>query len=419
MDEYTRDFVQESEENITRLNNSLLDLERSPDDREAMDEVFRMAHTLKGNCGAMGYDGASDLAHAIEDRLDDIRGDRLEVTAELMDEIFDAVDQLEAMVDEVRQHGAPRRDPSETIEQLHSLAPEAVLTPPSDSEIETAIDAAVPPEDDHNVYHVKLDVEPAESVNNGRRVVEALVDAFDLLGTVPDRETIDAGEYDGELDAVFGTAVTEEAISNALEPVDAVGDFVIVEVTDRVQDAPEPDASGDAETGADSTGVEATPGGESADDMSVDELLDEFDDYDDLDEMVEHVEDTEGFDDLGDYGSFDDIEVELDVDAPDPLAETEGEGMQTAPDAAESDPVESPGTEAAESEPAESATDATEAADEDEEVVDDATETFRELQEEVDPVGFDELQDELDDLEFDQYDQEDEVGFDEIGKSVV
>ena len=413
MDEYTRDFVQESEENITRLNNSLLDLERSPDDREAMDEVFRMAHTLKGNCGAMGYDGASDLAHAIEDRLDDIRADRLEITADLMDEIFDAVDQLEAMVDDVRQHGAPQRDPTETIEQLHSLAPDAVLTPPSDPEIETAIDAAATPEDDHNVYHVRLDVEPAESVNNGRRVVEALVDAFDLLGTVPDREVIDAGEYDGELDAVFGTAVTEGAISNALEPVEAVGDFVIVEVTDRVQDGPESAASGDVDTGAGSSGIEATAGVESADDMSVDELLDEFDDYDDLDEMVEHVEDTEGFDDLGDYGSFDDIEVELDVDAPDPLAETEGEGMQTAPDAAELDPVESADTEAAESEPVESATDETEAADE-EEVVDDATETFRELQDEVDPVGFDELQDELDDLEFDQYDQEDEVGFDEL-----
>ncbi|MFQ3294535.1 MAG: two-component system chemotaxis sensor kinase CheA, partial [Natrialbaceae archaeon] len=73
MDEYTREFVQESEENITQLNNSLLELERAPNDRESMDEIFRMAHTLKGNCGAMGYDGASDLAHAIEDRLDDIR----------------------------------------------------------------------------------------------------------------------------------------------------------------------------------------------------------------------------------------------------------------------------------------------------------------------------------------------------------
>jgi two-component system chemotaxis sensor kinase CheA len=412
MDEYTRDFVQESEENITRLNNSLLDLERSPDDREAMDEVFRMAHTLKGNCGTMGYDDAQDLAHAIEDRLDDIRAGRLEVTPELMDEIFDAVDELEAMVDEIRRHGEPQSEPSETIDRLHSLAPEDVLTPPNDSEIGTAIDAASSPDDDHNVYFVRLDIESSGTVNNGRRVVDALVDAFDLLGTVPGQETIDAGEYGGEIDAVFGAPVTEEAISNALEPVDAVQDFVIVEVTDRARGTAGGDRPGEAavDTDADGDRSAATAGVESVEDVSVDDLLNEFDDYDDLDEMVEHVRDAEGFDELGDHGTFDDVEVELDVDAPDPLADVEEKEPRSAVDAAETETAES-----ADSEAAEPPTDGTgEETTGEDEVVDDASETFKQLKQEVDPVGFDELQDELDDLEFDQYDQEDEVGFHEL-----
>jgi len=86
MTEYLTEFVQESEERITELNNALLTLERDPDDEEAMDNIFRIAHTLKGNCGAMGLESASDLAHAIEDLLDAVRGDDLEVTPPLMDD---------------------------------------------------------------------------------------------------------------------------------------------------------------------------------------------------------------------------------------------------------------------------------------------------------------------------------------------
>ena len=70
-DQYLDAFIRESEEAITELNNSLLDLEADPEDREAMDAIFRTAHTLKGNFGAMGFDDASDLAlaHLVEQIL--------------------------------------------------------------------------------------------------------------------------------------------------------------------------------------------------------------------------------------------------------------------------------------------------------------------------------------------------------------
>src|SRR6056297_531255 len=118
MSDYLTDFVQESEERITELNNALLTLERDPDDEEAMEQIFRIAHTLKGNCGAMGLESASDLAHAIEDLLDAVRGGDIEVTPELMDVVFDAVDELETMIDEVAADGEIETDPSATIEAV-------------------------------------------------------------------------------------------------------------------------------------------------------------------------------------------------------------------------------------------------------------------------------------------------------------
>ena len=72
-DDHIHAFVSESRESITDLNNALLALEDDPNDEEAIESVFRTAHTLKGNFGAMGFSNASDLAHVLEDLLDEIR----------------------------------------------------------------------------------------------------------------------------------------------------------------------------------------------------------------------------------------------------------------------------------------------------------------------------------------------------------
>jgi two-component system chemotaxis sensor kinase CheA len=106
-DDYLDAFVRESEESITELNNSLLALESDPDDEAAMDRVFRTAHTLKGNFGAMGFAGASDLAHAIEDLLDAIREGDLDATPAVMDEVFEGVDRIETILDEIEADGEP------------------------------------------------------------------------------------------------------------------------------------------------------------------------------------------------------------------------------------------------------------------------------------------------------------------------
>ncbi|MFD1645139.1 chemotaxis protein CheA [Haloarchaeobius litoreus] len=418
MDEYQRDFVQESEENITELNNALLELERDPTDDAAMDRIFRMAHTLKGNAGAMGFEHASNLAHAIEDLLEVVRSGQVEVTADLMDEIFVGVDELDTMVDEVRAYGEIRTDPSDTIETIREVQEAATGVPtigePDDAAIEDAVAAADDlADEDHDVFHVRLAVDESGSVAHGSAVVDALADAFDLLGTVPDRETIAAGDYDGTFDAVFGSAVGEAAISAALDPVEPVAQARINEITETYETArlePESTDAGDEEF---DDLFDDDPGSsidvDDAQDMSVDDLLSEFDEYDDLDAMVEEMDDVSGFDDLGDAGSFDDLELGDDLDpgdepAEDPLDDGFGGDLEDDLDVSFEEEAEESAADAEPAEPVE---------DPDEEV-DDAAATFAELKQEVDPVGFDELQDELDELEFDEYADEEEVGFDEL-----
>ncbi|WP_121822756.1 Hpt domain-containing protein [Halostella salina] len=408
MDEYVRDFVQESEEAITTLNNALLDLESDPDDDEAMDEIFRTAHTLKGNCGAMGFTDASDLAHAMEDLLDAVRAGEVEVTPSLMDQVFEGVDRLEAMLDETRRHGEPQSDPTPVIESLRAYVPDSADTrieEPTDDAVESLLSAADRPTDGaHDVYHVRLDIAGGD---DGILVVEALRDAFDLLGTDPPEDDIADGEFGGAFDAAFASPVGEAAISAALEPVDAVEAAIITDATDLSDGIAEPTAepaTGEPTADPEAASAAAADAEPDPDDVSVDELLDddEVDQFEDLDSMVDEVDDVEGLDDLGDAGSFEGIEAEPEVSSLDEAADDDP-SVDDVLDEAE-DAVDAAETES----------DSGETADDGDEQVEDASSTFAELQDEVDPVGFDELQDELDELEFDEYEDEEEVGFDEL-----
>ncbi|WP_217350915.1 Hpt domain-containing protein, partial [Salinadaptatus halalkaliphilus] len=388
------EFVDESTERITRLNNELLALERDPDDKEAMRNIFRTAHTLKGNAGAAGFESAGDLAHAIEDLLDAIRSGRLEVSSDLMDVVFDGVDELEEMVSEIEATGEIRTDPSPTIRtiraELEHDSPVTSVEPPSAAAIDSFVSRIDPPaDDDHDAYLARFAVSEDETAEptNGTLVLEALSDAFDLVGTDPPRQRIVDGEYDGQLDAVFGSAVGETAIGAALEPIDVIADFELVDITDRLEAATtQPDASPQASTLSEAE----------AQDLEVDDLLDEFEEFDDLEEKVKEVEnddDLEVFEEMGDAGSFDDLFESADV----------------------ADPDLEPGTPSTEQSPETTAdtTSSGSTSDDDVDDVDDAGAVFDELKDEVDPVGFEELQEELDELEFDEFDEE-EVGMNDL-----
>ncbi|MFC3957410.1 ATP-binding protein [Halovivax cerinus] len=367
MDEYVREFVDETEAAITKLNNLLLELERSPDDTDVVRDIFRTAHTLKGNAGAMGLDRASDLAHAMEDILDDIRSGSVEVTPERMDSLFAAVDCLETMVDELAVDGEIRTEPAETIAALRApLSDDSVdVTPPTPDEREATLARFSPPSDPaHDAYLVRMAIAESADLNNGLVVIEALNDAFDLIGTDPSRTAIENEEHGNRIDAVFGAAVDESAISAALEPVDAVEAFSILSVTGELQaDDADPFSPIDDDIGSDISSDEAN-------DMSVDDLLDQFTELDDIDALADEIDDVSEFEDIGEAGSFDDIVVDSDE-----------EPQEDAPD--------------------------------DDDDVEDASAVFAELKQEVDMVGFDELQDELDELEFDEFDEE-EVSMDEL-----
>ncbi|MHB8846119.1 MAG: Hpt domain-containing protein, partial [Nitrospirota bacterium] len=92
-------FLVEAGEHIQNLNAGLLALEKNPDDRAVIDELFRAAHTLKGSAAMMGFQGVSDIGHKAEDMLGLFRSGSIPITRDTLNFLFDSVDAVKLMVD--------------------------------------------------------------------------------------------------------------------------------------------------------------------------------------------------------------------------------------------------------------------------------------------------------------------------------
>lgn len=93
-DEILRVFQVESEEIISRLNNSLLDLEKNPHNKDAILNFFRDAHTLKGAARMVGFNNIQNLAHKMEDLLGKAKDNELSITSDLIEILYNTVDFL-------------------------------------------------------------------------------------------------------------------------------------------------------------------------------------------------------------------------------------------------------------------------------------------------------------------------------------
>lgn len=94
-------FLEESMENLSKLNDSLLELEQKPDNLEVVNEIFRVSHTIKGMSATMGYMKMSELTHKMEDVLSKFRDGTLKVNRDVVTLLFKCLDTLESMINNI------------------------------------------------------------------------------------------------------------------------------------------------------------------------------------------------------------------------------------------------------------------------------------------------------------------------------
>lgn len=250
--QYLEMFLDESKEHLQACNEHLLELEKNPEDLTIVNEVFRAAHTLKGMSATMGYEDIADLTHIMENVLDAIRNEKLQVTAEMLDVVFESVSYLDEMVQDIEAGGTGKKDVTEIVAQLNRIeegkplggaedevaasvvdAPATSASPQYDDFEITVIGQSL--EQDFNVFEITVTLREDCVLKAARvfMVFEILENAGDVIKSVPTVEKLEEEAFDYEFTAVLITKEEEDVLRTKISKVSEVVQVEFTSVSEK------------------------------------------------------------------------------------------------------------------------------------------------------------------------------------------
>lgn len=254
MNQYLDIFVEESREHLQHLNTSLLELEKNNHDKAVLNEIFRVAHTLKGMSGTMGYTKMQTLTHDMEDVLDALRNERIIADSNMVDVLFKCLDALETYVNTIVATGhegseafqevidalanilkndGAAKVPQEKKPRLFTETPKAVETHNQLSVELNQYDVNVIKkalETDMNVFeiHVMFDKGCLLKAARAFIVFQILEKNSEVIKSVPKIEDIEDERFDYEFTVVV---ITKESKEFFEKEINSVAEISRVDVT--------------------------------------------------------------------------------------------------------------------------------------------------------------------------------------------
>lgn len=245
--QYLEVFIDESTEHLQSCNENLLALEQNPHDLSIVNEIFRNAHTLKGMSATMGYEDLADLTHKMENVLDAIRNEKIMVTPEILDVVFESIDHLEAMIGDISAGGDGKRDVTETVGKLKRIEngePIDAVTSKALAEDTSSLEStdAVLAYDDFEktvieqsheqgfeTYEITVTLRDDCLLKAARvyMVFEALEKAGDVIKSMPAVEQLEAEQFDTKFSVAFVTKGDIAEVETALNKVSEVEQITI------------------------------------------------------------------------------------------------------------------------------------------------------------------------------------------------
>jgi two-component system chemotaxis sensor kinase CheA len=223
-------FVAESRENHENLVKNLLLLELGSY-QEAIDEIFRSIHTLKGASASMGFSPMEHLCHTMEDVFSLIRSGAADISPDLVNLLLACSDLIEQMLDDIESGGdSSSKNPDTEVNALKQWIEQRGVTPKGKREItEIPTQAEHPPKppqivegENRQEYEMQIIV-AGECTMKDVRAMLALGN-LNALGTIlsvtPPLEAIDEGMFDGTLHLIIASDAGEQALITAASGTD-------------------------------------------------------------------------------------------------------------------------------------------------------------------------------------------------------
>ncbi len=141
--EILQEFLVEAGELFDQLNDQFIELEKSPEDSDLINAIFRAYHTIKGGAGFMKLTPMVEICHRAEDAINEVRQGERQVTEEMVDIMFQVLDELDGMFSTVRAGEELADANADLLQQLDRLlAQKAVPSIPGKSDADDTGDAA-------------------------------------------------------------------------------------------------------------------------------------------------------------------------------------------------------------------------------------------------------------------------------------
>jgi two-component system chemotaxis sensor kinase CheA len=216
-------FVAESRENHENLVRNLLLLELGTD-KNAIDEIFRSIHTLKGASASMGFSNMEHLCHSMEDVFQLIRSGTAEISMELVNLLLACSDIIEQMLDDIEAGGdSSSINPVEQVNALKVWTEHRDGKPKVPKEVPAGLEEQpdVPAGDTNTENCIEYEMSITVARECMMKDVRAMIALGNLksLGTIlsltPTMEAIDEGKFDGRVELIIASDAGEEAIKTA------------------------------------------------------------------------------------------------------------------------------------------------------------------------------------------------------------
>ncbi|MDI3507886.1 MAG: two-component system, chemotaxis family, sensor kinase CheA [Clostridiales bacterium] len=247
-EQYLQMFIEETNEHLEAMNQELLKLDQHPGDIQAINEIFRAIHTIKGMAGSMQFNKMQRLAHDVENVLDALRKGEITATPDMLDLLFQCLDILQSQLESIASSGTDGdNDFTQIIDKLYAYLPanrqntSAVekSTPPSINQYVDNV-VRVANEKGYTAYKVHIVLRPDCLLKSARAYIifKTLEEFAETIESVPSAQDIENERFDRDFTLTILTKEPEQYIYeriNSVSEIESVTVQELNEIDDKTQ----------------------------------------------------------------------------------------------------------------------------------------------------------------------------------------
>lgn len=243
--QYLDMFYEETDDNLMKLNDLVLDLEHNPTDLSIVDEIFRSAHTLKGMAATMGFTTMTEVTHKLENVFSFLKEKNQAANETIITIVLKSLDALAEIMDRIRAGESDSGDYSDIIAMCDKVTSEgATANQPTEAAVEAAVVSTMTLDDSdwevaksaqkdgYKAYTIAVKIESDSMMANARAflVMSKLEEFGEIIKTEPSPDVLETDDFGHLFKCLYFSEIDEASIVETIKQISEVETVVINEL---------------------------------------------------------------------------------------------------------------------------------------------------------------------------------------------